>query len=108
MVDQFCVCFHEAFVDFPVHTWSTSLEFGFVALITVLGIRLNYKFLSKLKKERRETPIGRKGNVIDPIMRGFLIFQIILRLIETKTFTLNLKQKPLFDEKINTNVKKAK
>ena len=35
----------------------------------------------------------------------FCNFQIILKLLETKTFTLNLKQKPLFDEKINANVK---
>ena len=77
MVDQFCVCYHKAFVEVPVYTWSTSLEFVALILVAVIGIFLNYKFLAKLEKERKATPIGRKGNVIDPIMRWFLVFQMV-------------------------------
>ena len=77
MRDKFCICYHKAYVEYPVETWSSSMEFLATILVSLLGIYLNRKFLVKLKKERRMTPVGRKGNVIDPIMRWFLGFQII-------------------------------
>ena len=77
MTDDFCICFHKAVVERPVETWSTLLEFLALMVITAIGLYLNNKFLSKLEKERRETPLGRKGNVIAPIMRWFLNFQVV-------------------------------
>ena len=77
MRDKFCICYHKAYVEYPVETWSSSMEFLAMILVSFLGAYLNRKFLVKLKKERSMTPVGRKGNVIDPIMRWFLAFQII-------------------------------
>ena len=77
MTDDFCICFHKAVVERPVKTWSTLLEFLALMVTSAIGLYLNNKFLSKLEKERRETPLGRKGNVIAPIMRWFLNFQVV-------------------------------
>ena len=40
------------------------------------GISLNYRFWAKLEYEKRIKPVGRKGNVIEPIMRLFCWVQI--------------------------------
>ena len=54
----------------------TVSEFILSSIISICGIFLNYQFLKKLKTGRRNTPIGRKGNVIEPIMRWFIILQM--------------------------------
>jgi len=36
----------------------------------------NHTLLKKLEIEKRATPTGRKGNVIEPLMRWFLVIQI--------------------------------
>jgi hypothetical protein len=77
MPDIFCTCLYTAFVDNPVSNWSTVLEFLFSVIIGVCGITLNYEFLKKLREEKRKTPLNRKGNVIEPIMRWFCVVQII-------------------------------
>ena len=55
---------------------SSVLEFLLSLIISICGVFLNYKFLKKLRMERRNKPIGRKGNVIEPIMRWFGVLQI--------------------------------
>jgi len=40
-------------------------------MIIICGEIINYRFMRKLKEEKSRTPIGRKGNVIEPIMRWF-------------------------------------
>ena len=55
---------------------SSVFEFLLSLMISICGVFLNYKFLKKLKIERRNKPIGRKGNVIEPIMRWFGVLQI--------------------------------
>ena len=55
---------------------SSVLEFLLSLIISICGVFLNYKFLEKLRMERRNKPIGRKGNVIEPIMRWFGVLQI--------------------------------
>ena len=55
---------------------SSVFEFLFSLTISICGVFLNYKFLKKLKIERQNKPIGRKGNVIEPIMRWFGVLQI--------------------------------
>jgi hypothetical protein len=77
MKEKHIICRYQFFVDKPVETWSTILELLLPILIIVIGVALNYKFLSKLKEERRRRPVGRKGNVIEPLMRWFCIVQII-------------------------------
>ena len=56
---------------------STVFEFILSFIISICGIFLHYKFLKKLKTERRNKPIGRKGNVIEPIMRWFIALQMV-------------------------------
>ena len=61
----------------PISIWSTVLEFLFSLLISITGVVLNYRFLRKLKEEKRNTPVGRRGNVVEPVMHWFCILQII-------------------------------
>jgi hypothetical protein len=72
MPDIFCACLYKAVINIPVSLWSTVLEFLFSVIISVCGEIFNYRFMTKLKEEKRKTPIGRKGNVIEPIMRWYL------------------------------------
>lgn len=79
MTDLFCACCYKSYamVNAPLFLWSTVLELIFSVMIIVCGEIINYRFLSKLKKEKRRTPIGRKGNVIEPIMRWYCKLQMI-------------------------------
>ena len=77
MPDLFCACIYKTYVNIPVSLWSTVLEFIFSLMIIVCGEILNYRFLSKLREEKRSTPLGRKGNVIEPIMRWYCKLQMI-------------------------------
>ena len=77
MSDRFCICLYKTFIDEPAETWSTILEFLFSIVIGVCGVIVNYRFWNKLKDEKRNKPLGRKGNVIEPIMRWYCIFQIV-------------------------------
>ena len=67
----------KTFVDDSVSTLSTVLDFVFSVLISVCGVIVNYRFRKKLKEEKRNTPPGRKGNVIEPIMSWYCILQMI-------------------------------
>ena len=73
----FCSCIYAGLIDDSFSVWGAVLEFLFSAFVMICGIRINYKFLKNLKEERRKTPLGRKGNVIEPIMRWFCWLQII-------------------------------
>ena len=77
MPDLFCACFYKAYVNIPVSLLSTILEFVFSLMIVVCGEIINYRFMRKLKEEKCRTPIGRKGNVIEPIMRWYCKLQMI-------------------------------
>ena len=77
MNDTYCVCLLKSFVDKNFSVFSTTLEFLVSMAIVICGIILNYSFLQKLTFERRNKPIGRKGNIIEPIMRWFCVVQII-------------------------------
>ena len=72
-----CTCVYKTFVDEQISTWSTVLELLFSFIIGTFGVILNYVFLKKLQVEKRGTLLGRKGNVIEPIMSWFCVFQII-------------------------------
>ena len=72
-----CTCVYKTFVDEHVSTWSTVLELLFSFIIGTSGVILNYVFLKKLQAQKRSTLLGRKGNVIEPIMSWFCVFQII-------------------------------
>ena len=77
MSDSFCICLYQTFIDEPVSTVWTVLEFLFSIVISICGVTVNYRFRKKLQEEKRNTPIGRKGNVIEPVMRWYCILQII-------------------------------
>ena len=76
MANRFTTCFYKSFIDKPVSTWSTVLEFLFSFVISIFGVTLNYRFSTKLQEERRNRPIGRRGNVVEPVMRWYCILQI--------------------------------
>ena len=75
--ETFCKCLLKSFGDKQVPLYSTILQVIFSLVICVCGIFLNYKISKKLKQERKSRSLGRKGNVVEPIMRWFVILQIL-------------------------------
>ena len=72
-----CMCVYKLYVDEPVTIISIVFNFLLSFLLVVIGLKVNLKFREKLQKEKRNTPLGRKGNVIEPIMRWYLNLTII-------------------------------
>ena len=72
-----CLYQSKGLVEKPHELWSTILEFIFIAFVIFCGVALNYNFFKKLKTEKRRRPVGRKGNVIEPIVSLYCIFQIV-------------------------------
>ena len=78
MNDTYCTCIVRSLRDDRgSDILPTVFELLFNIVISIGGSLLNYKFLKKLKLERKNKPLGRKGNIIEPIMRWFLVIQII-------------------------------
>ena len=77
MKKTFCAFILKQQIDLPVRSWTTTLEFLLAMTIAIFGILLNIKFSKKLEEERQNKPIGRKGNVIEPIMRWFIKLQLV-------------------------------
>ena len=73
---HWCACVYFGLIDDDRTIWGTSAEFLFSAFVMLCGVKVNYKFLMNLKRERRNTPVGRKGNVIEPLMSWFCWIQI--------------------------------
>ena len=76
MNKSYCMCFIESFHETKLNIEEPIFRFVFSLILAICGVFLNYKFLKKLSIERRNKPIGRKGNVIEPIMRWFGVLQI--------------------------------
>ena len=77
MNDTYCTCIVRSLKDGRgTELFPTLLDFLLSFMISICGFFLNYKLLKRLKLERKNKPIGRKGNVIEPIMRWFLVIQI--------------------------------
>ena len=69
-----CECIYKQFIDTPVTTFSIVIDFLFSLIIIAIGLTVNCRFRQKLKEEKRLVlPAGRKGNVIEPIMRWYLL-----------------------------------
>jgi len=81
-----CITALKFFVAPAVTLWSTISVFIFTLIICTCGVTLNIKFSKKLEQERRCTPVGRKGNVIEPIMRWFIKLQIVYWPLELFVF----------------------
>ena len=73
---SFCVCLLEGFADQPGILLTTIGEAVFSFIICIIGIILNWKILKRLKLEKQSKPLERKGNVVEPIMRWFCMFQM--------------------------------
>ena len=78
MSDSFCICVYR-FLKGPqtVTILSTMLEFIAVLIVIVCGLVFNTKFWRILQEEKRSRIIGRRGNVIEPVMSWFSILQMI-------------------------------
>ena len=77
MPDIVCTCIFEAYKDPPMSIWTLLLDFLCSLAIGILGVIVNLKFIQKLQKEKQSRPEGRKGNVIEPVMKLFCKVQII-------------------------------
>ena len=71
------MCLYDIFVDDEGSIYTTVFEFLFSVIIGIFGIKTNYRYIQELKEEKKRKPLGRKGNVIEPIMRWFSWFQIV-------------------------------
>ena len=60
----------------PVSTFPMIIELLIIWFLITIGIMVNYRFRKKLKIEKRSRPLGRKGNVIEPIMSWFCFLQM--------------------------------
>ena len=67
-----CMCVYKASGNAPITSWSIMFDFLLSLTLIVIGLKINLKFRKKLHEEKRNTPLGRKGNVIEPIMRWYL------------------------------------
>ena len=78
MSDTYCTCMIRQYFSkvSNENIFSSVFEFLLSLMISICGVFLNNKFLEKLRIERRNKPIGRKGNAIEPIMRWFGVLQI--------------------------------
>ena len=89
MRETICKCIYRHLIDEPV-TW-TSIIADFLMSLTIatFGLVTNTRFRNKLQEERKTTLPGRKGNVIEPIMRWYLIFVMIFWPYELLYFWIN-------------------
>ena len=71
-----CLYQSKGLIEKPHEIWSTTIEFMLVVLMIFIGVAINHRFLKKLKEEKRRRPLGRKGNVIEPIVSSFCIVQM--------------------------------
>ena len=76
MQDITCTCIYMSFIDKNTSAWSTILDFLLSMLIFVFGVIFNYVFWKKLKQEKKLVPLGRRGNIIEPILRWYCFIQI--------------------------------
>ena len=72
-----CICFYKLLNAESISITSTTLELMFTLFIVTCGVIVNLRYRNELKKEKRAMPIGRRGNLIEPVMSWFCILQMI-------------------------------
>jgi membrane protein implicated in regulation of membrane protease activity len=77
MLGTFCRCHLKCHYYEPVSSISIILELLVSFMISVCAIFVNYKYRKKLQEEKRARPLGRKGNVIEPIASWMCVVLII-------------------------------
>ena len=70
MIDIFSECIIKVFLNNSATFTSITLEAIFCIIVIVFGVLINHTFMKRLEREKRCKPLGRKGNVIEPIMSG--------------------------------------
>ena len=78
MSNSFCVCIYRFLIAPQVTILSAILEFLALIIVIICGLVLNTKFWKILQEEKRSRVIGRRGNVIEPVMSWFCILQMIV------------------------------
>ena len=73
MQGSICKCIFNQYIHRPFSTLSTVLDLLCSLFVIICGLIANYRFKVKLDEEKRNTLPGRKGNVIEPIMRTYVI-----------------------------------
>ena len=68
-----CQCTFHGFWYDPSSSIGVAFELLLISLIGGASIIVNYKFRKKLKEEKKKRPLGRKGNVIEPLMSWYCI-----------------------------------
>ena len=72
-----CQCTSHGFWYDPSSSVGSAIELLIISLIGTACIIVNYKFRKKLKEEKKKRPLGRKGNVIEPLMSWYCIILML-------------------------------
>ena len=73
---DFCICLEHLITMKGTHIVLSVLELLFLSIIIIIGVVVNSIYRKKLFQEKKNMPIGRKGNVIEPVMSLFCVLQI--------------------------------
>ena len=76
MTERYCICTLKSHFYEPVSNLLILLELSVSIIISALAIMINYRFKKRLQEEKRARPLGRKGNIAEPIMSWFCVGQI--------------------------------
>ena len=74
---DFCICLEHFITMKGTNIVLSVLELLFLSIIIIIGVVVNSIYRKKLFQEKKNMPIGRKGNVIEPIMNWFCQFQLV-------------------------------
>ena len=77
LADMVGVCIVKQLLYGSHSIFSTVVEFFVVVSLTGCGLMANYNLWKALKEEKKNKPIGRKGNVVEPILSWYCIIQSI-------------------------------
>ena len=77
MPEEYCICDLKSHYYEPVSNGLMLLEFIALIIISTLAVVINHRFRERLQEEKRARPLGRKGNIVEPIMNWFFGLQII-------------------------------
>ena len=88
-MDLFSNCIIVVFANKSATALSIILEFFFGVVVVFCGVKLNEVFLRRLRTEKLSKPIGRRGNIMEPLMKWFCRVQILfwpIKLLHEWTF----------------------
>ena len=72
-----CICIYKFLIAKSVTTFSTILEFIFLIIVVACGVLVNLRYRNALREEKRNMPISRRGNLIEPVMSWYWVLQIL-------------------------------